>query len=117
MSAHRSFRDAVPAAALALALALTLLVLSGCDADRTPTPSPAPVPLPTTMTAGDPSVPPAAAVLATPAGGASAADPTGRTNKAMTRTEESAAMPMPGQNNDHSAALASPKPATAASAP
>jgi hypothetical protein len=61
----------------------------------------------------DPSVPPAASVLE-PAPAAKADAAQGRTNKAMSRTQESTAMPMPGQNNDHSAPL---PPARRASAP
>jgi hypothetical protein len=38
----------------------------------------------------------------------------GRTNGTMTRAEESSAMPMPGQNNDHSAPIG---PAKRASSP
>ena len=65
--------------------------------------------------ASETSVPPANTVLA-PAD-AKPAEPAaaGRTNAAMSRAQESAAMPMPGQNNDHSAPLSTPKPATAAS--
>ena len=59
------------------------------------------------------SVPSAAAVLGTTP--ATKLDPTaGRRNKAMSRAEESTAMPMPGQNNDHSAPL---PPAKRASSP
>ena len=59
------------------------------------------------------SVPSAASVLgSTPA---TKPDPTaGRSNKTMSRAEESTAMPMPGQNNDHSAPL---PPAKRASSP
>lgn len=59
--------------------------------------------------AADTSVPPADTVAmpsAVPAGPTSAA---GRSNKAMTAAEESGAMPMPGQNNDHSAPTAPAK--------
>ncbi|MCV2356492.1 hypothetical protein LNV09_20315 [Paucibacter sp. B2R-40] len=59
-----------------------------------------------------PSVPSAATVLATPAT-ATKVDPTaGRSNSAMSRAQESSAMPMPGQNNDHSAPLTPTKPAS-----
>lgn len=58
------------------------------------------------------SVPPADSVLTTPAT-AIKPDPTaGRSNSAMSRVQESTAMPMPGQNNDHSAPLNPPKPAS-----
>jgi hypothetical protein len=33
----------------------------------------------------------------------------GRSNTEMSRTQESTAMPLPGQNNDHSAAITLPK--------
>ena len=53
----------------------------------------------------DASVPTAASVMA-PAAQASVPDTlAGRATKAMSRAEESTAMPMPGQNNDHSAPL------------
>lgn len=64
--------------------------------------------------AGSTSMPPADTVVApvgdVPKGAATAA----RANSAMTRAEESAAMPMAGQNNDHSAPVA---PAKRASSP
>lgn len=89
------------------ALLLIALVMSAC--------SKAPSTLPTPMTTApqiesstarvggsDTSVPDAGSVLAPSAG--SMADPTaGRTNSAMTRGQKSSAMPIPGQNNDHSA--------------
>ena len=58
-----------------------------------------------------PSVPPADEVFAASATAtATKADPTaGRSNSAMSRAQESTAMPLPGQNNDHSAALNLPK--------
>lgn len=57
------------------------------------------------------SVPPADAVMA-PAS-AKPAEPAaaGRTNTTMSRAQESSAMPLPGQNNDHSAPLSTAKPA------
>ncbi|MBT9492904.1 MAG: hypothetical protein IV107_11290 [Paucibacter sp.] len=67
-----------------------------------------------------PSVPAAAEVFANADNTtANKADPTaGRSNSAMSRTQESTAMPMPGQNNDHSAPLTPPKkPASGASRP
>lgn len=61
--------------------------------------------------APDTSVPAAASVFgATSAASASAAG--ARLNQSMSRAQESAAMPMPGQNNDHSAPLGPPKPAS-----
>ena len=98
-------------------VALALLV-SACG-QRVPEFSPPPTPpavaeFPVRAPSADPSVPPADSV-ALPAGATAGPDArAGRTNAAMTRGEESAAMPMPGQNNDHSAPLA---PAKRASSP
>jgi hypothetical protein len=61
----------------------------------------------------DTSVPDASSVL-TPSAGTKADPTAGRTNGAMTRSQESSAMPMPGQNNDHSAPVG---PAKRASSP
>ena len=60
----------------------------------------------------DASVPAAASVL-TPAAAPKPEAPGERTNRTMTRAEESSTMPMAGQANDHSAPLA---PARGASA-
>jgi hypothetical protein len=57
------------------------------------------------------SVPDAASVL-TPAGAAKADPAAGRSNNAMSRSQESSAMPVPGQNNDHSAPLGPAKSAS-----
>ena len=103
--------------AVALGLAISLLV--ACD--RKPSTPPAPtvslVPIETraaTSATLDPSVPPADTVV-TPAAQAKPDAAAGRTNRAMTRGQESSAMPMPGQNNDHSAPLAPTKPGKPAS--
>lgn len=98
---------------------LTALMMSACDKR----PSNVPVPVLERATvytgsaappAGNTSVPSADTVVA-PAGdapkGPAAA---GRANQSMTRAEESAAMPMAGQNNDHSAPVT---PAKRASGP
>ena len=70
--------------------------------------------------AGDPSVPPAESVFPRSQGGsqdapganpAPAPAPT-RSNSKMSRAEESAAMPMAGQNSDHSAPTAASAPAS-----
>jgi len=66
---------------------------------------------PATAGGPDTSVPDASSVL-TPSAGPKADATAGRTNGAMTRSQESSAMPMPGQNNDHSAPVV---PATRAS--
>lgn len=102
-----------------IALCACVLGLSACD--KTPPIPPTPTvnkPLvnESVATAGsvaDPSVPPTESVLSPAA--ATKADPTaGRSNATMTAAQESTAMPMPGQNNDHSAPLG---PAKRASAP
>ena len=89
------------------------LLLSACSkTPPSPTPPPAyPAPLESAAApAGsqDPSVPPTASEI-TPAL-PTKPDPTaGRTNRTMTKAQESNAMPLPGQNNDHSAPLTPPK--------
>jgi len=102
-----------------IALCACVLWLGACD--KTPTNLPTPMvnkPVPTESGAmagsvADPSVPPAASVL--PPATATKADPTlGRSNSTMSAAQESTAMPMPGQNNDHSAPLG---PAQRASSP
>ena len=50
----------------------------------------------------DSSVPSAGAVLAAPSPAAPAAPAQARSNSALSRADESRAMPMPGQANDHS---------------
>jgi hypothetical protein len=86
---------------------IAALSLSACD--KRPLDPPAPQVSPVTAASAALSVPSAAAVFASSAT-ATKPDPTaGRSNSAMSRTQESAAMPMPGQNNDHSAPLNLPK--------
>lgn len=101
----------------AAALVVTALLLSACTkvAPQGSVPlilaepaATAPVP-----SVPDTSVPAAAAVL-TPGVAPKADAAAGRSNTAMSRTQESNQMPMPGQNNDHSAPLT---PAKRASAP
>ena len=84
---------------------------------RAPVPAPADVVVVTPATQANPvtpvlpvesaastSVPDAATALGTT--NESRVNPVaGRSNKTMSRAEESTAMPMPGQNNDHSAPL------------
>jgi hypothetical protein len=100
------------------ALVVAAMLLSACSK----TPSQPAVPLatpvenataPTTAGAAGTSVPDSASVL-TPAVATKVDPAAGRTNRAMSREQESSAMPLPGQNNDHSAALT---PAKRASAP
>jgi hypothetical protein len=96
----------------------SLLLLTACDKERSEPPvplvKPAQVQAGTTpSTAAETSVPAADSVRAPanekPKQGAAA----GRSNDKMTRAQESSAMPMVGQNNDHSAPLAAAKPASA----
>ncbi len=102
-----------------IAICAAALLLSACD--KTPATPPKPTvsqPGPTlsgamAAPAVDPSLPSAESAL-TPANAARADSALGRSNNTMSATQESTAMPMPGQNNDHSAPLG---PARRASAP
>jgi hypothetical protein len=100
------------------ALCLSSLLLSACQKERSGPPVPLVEPVQVqastaSSAAAETSVPAADSVLApaneTPKPGAAA----GRSNDKMTRAQESSAMPMVGQNNDHSAPLAAAKPASA----
>lgn len=100
------------------ALLAMALVMSACG--KEPSAPPAPMTSaaqPGTATTRDgasgTSVPDAASVLP-PSAEPKGNPPVGRTNDAMTRDQESSAMPMPGQNNDHSAPVV---PAKRASSP
>jgi hypothetical protein len=107
-----------------LALITTLCLLGACSPaptpDRTariapPLPEVAPVVgAASAASSADTSLPDAASVVAPAV--ATKPDPAaaGRTNTTMSRDQESSAMPLPGQNNDHSAPL---PPARRASAP
>ena len=107
--------------ALQLGCLATGLLLLSCDKTPLATPKPRVLEGPSVSAsassqAADASLPNAASVVvpATP----TAADPTaGRTNSALTRTQESNAMPLPGQNNDHSAPLSPAKPTRPTSSP
>lgn len=99
-------------------LLVMVLVMSACS--KAPPAPPAPVTTapraetsPARSGASDTSVPDAASVL-TPSAEPKGNPAAGRTNDAMTRDQESSAMPMPGQNNDHSAPVG---PAKRASSP
>lgn len=118
---HRQRHRLAAAAAI-----LTALSLSACKPSRTDPPAPMANQSPMAAgsvnnSAGDTSVPSAGAVLA-PGAAAKPDTTSGRTNTSMTRAQESTAMPMPGQNNDHSAPLSTAssvktgKPAISASA-
>ena len=109
----------------AIALSAALL-LAACSQDHASPPKPITKDAgatPATMNAaGDASVPAAGTVLSTtensPKAAAAAAAATGattaaeaaRSNRTMSRAEESAAMPMAGQANDHSAPAAASAP-------
>lgn len=97
---------------------VTALALGACSKSPLDAPLPRVAPTqsaPTSNTSGtrDVSVPAADAVL-TPAPATPVDPAAGRANKTMSRTQESSAMPLPGQNNDHSAPL---PPAKRASSP
>ena len=94
----------------------SLLLLTACDKERSETPVPLMDPVkagtwPSTVT--ETSVPAANSVLTpeneTPKVGAAS----NRSDVKMTPAQESSAMPMVGQNNDHSAPSAAAKPASA----
>ena len=108
----------MPNRSILLTVALAALCLSACDKKRADAPTPqvlsdAALPAKAPGLPGDTSVPAAAAVLTPAEGRANTVPDTMRTNKTMTRAEESAAMPMAGQANDHSAPLAADKRASA----
>ena len=101
-----------------IALCAGALALTACD--KTPDPPP-PIPMvrsapsetgATSAPVGDPSVPSAGSVLAPP--DVAATDPASqRKNATMSAAQESTAMPMPGQNNDHSVPPGPTRPASA----
>jgi hypothetical protein len=101
-----------------VALCLTSLVLCGCGkapADAKPSIE-TPVGANTGSSSGslaDTSVPTAASVVV-PATQARPDPTAGRSNGKMSPAQESSAMPMPGQNNDHSAPLRAAAPAAPA---
>jgi hypothetical protein len=101
---------------LAAVAASTFFVLSGCDKNAADPPLPRVDNFPVAPnTPGDTSVPSASSVM-TPAQVtppvAKDSPPATQTNAPLTDKQESAAMPLGGQANDHSA----PKPVEAASA-
>jgi hypothetical protein len=101
----------------ALCLSSLLLLLGACDQGRMepPVPQLAPVQVPSggsPAQAADTSVPSADSAQASANSMPRPGGATGRSNDAMTRAQESGAMPMAGQNNDHSAPLAASGPAS-----
>ena len=102
------------------AVAVTAVLLIACGKRRDEVAAAMRTPTPATQAAStvpDTSVPPAAAVLTAPAAGPKVEAPGTRSSKAMTRAEESSAMPMGGQANDHSAPPTPAAPSKRASAP
>lgn len=86
------------------ALCAAALLMTACDKGPTAPPMPSVAP----VAGGDSSVPSATSVM-TPAKAAEPAASAARTNDGLTRAQQSIAMPMAGQNNDHSAPLAAGK--------
>lgn len=108
MAAARILRPAVALAALCVVAA----TLTGCDrpaSDPMPRLEPARVEAgPSAGGASGTSVPAADSVLLP--GVTAQPDPrAGRSNAGLSTAQESGAMPLPGQNNDHSAPLTPPK--------
>ena len=116
---------AMPLRALSMlaAMLLSVSMVSGCDA-RAPAAPALPsarvtdasrpdLTMPHTAST-DVSVPSAGAVFAGPAAQVSTdqpgSTPQARANGSLSRAQESNAMPMPGQANDHSVPVAAPKP-------
>ncbi len=88
-----------------------LSALAACDARQTSNPTrieAVPAAKVSATQQADPSVPTTTSVLTPAPAASSAVAQSGRSNKTLTRAEESTAMPLPGQNNDHSAPLAKP---------
>ncbi len=78
---------------------LALLALGACSKAKTDSP-PVSAIQPTMPNA---TVPPADTVFAAPSLASNASAAAGRSNSNLTRADEANAMPLPGQNNDHSA--------------
>ena len=91
-----------------IALCTSALWLGACDNRTTTAPTPKlrdlPMAEPAPKAGAVVSLPvPAAESVFLPANAKKVDPPQGRTNSAMSAAQESSAMPMPGQNNDHSA--------------
>lgn len=101
-------------------LSLVALFLAGCGKSgdgATAPPSEVATKAPTSALSipTDPSMPsPASAASSASTGVPAPIREAGRTNATLTRSQEAGAMPVAGQNNDHSAPLASAAPASAA---
>jgi len=98
-----------PPALQGIAIAVLALALGACSKAPEEPSAPMATPAqagsaPATAVGSNTSVPDAASVLKP--GDATKSDPAaGRSTGEMTRAQESGAMPLPGQNNDHSAPL------------
>jgi hypothetical protein len=103
-----------------------LIVLAACDIrppDRGPSEAPTATnattttPAPVTSGSPDPSVPPAGGTVPPAAPGATSSDDATRQQprEPMTPTQESSAMPMPGQANNHSSTALDPASRSASS--
>ncbi len=95
-------------------LSLTALALVSCgrvDPPQPPAQSPPPAVSdggPAPLRGPDPSLPRAADVVPQAPAASTAGSQTGRSTGALSPAQESAGMPLPGQNNDHSAPLGTP---------
>ena len=104
----------MPTPMILAACCVAVVALAACDRDRISPPLPRVNSLPTAVPTAIPSaigpatapgaatVPAADTVFSPATEAAKAASSAERTNKSMTKAEERNAMPMAGQNNDHS---------------
>jgi hypothetical protein len=109
----------MPTPSTATLLSLLALLLAGCGKTNDGAPTPpseviTKVPAVALSIPADPSMPSAASAASSASTGTPVpAREAGRTNATLTRSQEAGAMPVAGQNNDHSAPLASAEPASA----
>ena len=111
---RRTFTRGATASSLSatvFAALLATLALVACQKRPAEPPKPeaqqAPaMPIPNPGSTVDSSLPSAASVLPPASDAPRAATPAGRTNRTMSASQESTAMPLPGQANDHSAPMA-----------
>ena len=91
------------------AVLLCLLGLAACDPRDAKTPLPSVQSVPAVVSAApDPSVPPAASVITPPTTPTAQDSASGRANGKLTSAQESSAMPMSGQVNNHSSTALDP---------
>jgi hypothetical protein len=97
-------------------LSIAALLPAACSREAPVTPVPPIVQVPAEPASAPASAPdtsvPAADSVIRPASEARPDSPAGRPNTSMTRAQESSQMPIPGQNNDHSAPVVPAKPAS-----